>query len=199
VPCLKHVDFVDAYRSQVERLAPAGERYESQLPVTRPLAGDLIVSYAIETPETLVFVSAGTMAAMGLDAERLHARALQNLHAQLEGRIEVLDLESFQAVSAPGGLAACSLLLPDFWDGVAARADGELRVAVPGREYVCFTVEPPSAAAAQAKAAADQRRRVLKGAAIHAWTESANHSLSQHLFAWTQRRWVPVERLEAGL
>jgi hypothetical protein len=200
VPRLRHVDFIDAYRAQVERLAPRdGEGYASQLPVTRPFAGDLIVSYAIETPQTFVFVSAAMMAEMELNAEGMHARALQNLRAQLEGRIGVLDLDNFHALSVPDGLAACALLLPEFWDGLAAKLDGELRVAVPGQEYVCFVVEPPAGASAEEKAAAAKRRRVLKAAAISAWNESHNHSLSQHLFAWKDRQWVPVERLEAGL
>jgi Protein of unknown function (DUF1444) len=197
VPRLKHRDFIQAYRAQIERLPPNDKGYEGQMPVTRALAGDLIISYAIETPETFIFVSSDSMAEMGLDPDSMHARAMKNLRAQLEGRIKVGELENFKALTTPDGLEACSLLIPEFWDTLASQSKGELRVAVPGREYVCFIVEPPPGSAD--KAAADARRKVFKGAAINAWNASENHSLSQHVFAWKDRQWVPLERLEDGL
>ena len=125
-----------------------------QSPMSRPLAADMLVMYAIDRPTHVEYVSNGALATTGLTLEQLHQRSIENLPARL-GKVQLHDCGSgVFGLSAGGTFEASLLLLDDLWRQLAEHLPGEPLAAVPSRDllFVIGSARPDSAELIAAKA-----------------------------------------------
>lgn len=132
---IKHTDFLKAL--QAHGVPP------EQMPVTRPLCGDLIVSYAFDTPEQFVMATPALLKSAGIAPQEVHDLALQALHRQVlaYGVRLIEDEGAYLLRIAPEEtsthLEASCLLLDGIWDLLRdeIKPQGELLACVPTRDF----------------------------------------------------------------
>ena len=83
-------------------------------------------------------VSRKDLARLALDEDSLHENALENLRG-MKLQVRANEAEGMFLLTAGGDYEAVLLLLPEVWDTVAAMISGDLVVAVPARDAICFT------------------------------------------------------------
>jgi len=159
---------------------------ELQLPVTRPLAGDLLVGYVLSLPDVYQFVSRQNMLELRLDVESIHELALGNLRGLLM-EVDVQDLVLFKAILTNQHLEACSLLLPKLWDQLSKQTAGDLLMAVPAQESVVFT---GSQFFFSEECGPDKCIDLMCSFAKQVRTEEPGAALSDCIFAWIDGKWV---------
>src|SRR5438046_4794913 len=74
VPRIKHKNFLAALSAM--KIPP------QDLPVTEPLVGDLLITYAFDLPSAFMMCPVREMSRMGLSLAQLRARAVANLRPQ---------------------------------------------------------------------------------------------------------------------
>jgi uncharacterized protein YtpQ (UPF0354 family) len=169
VPRIKSTEFLAAIRN----LGASAD----DVPVTEPLVGDLLVTYAFDLPEIFQMLTHRDMAALGLTPAGVRTAAIANLRGQIreirtEGELPVLMLVT------GNDLEACLLLLDDVWPAFAAKVAGEVVVAVPTRSIVLLSSSDSAPGL-----------RVLREAIVESQRHEATHSLSQHLLIRRDSRW----------
>jgi hypothetical protein len=171
---IKHTDFIQVL--QAHGVPPA------QMPVTRPLCGELLLSYAFDTPEQFVMATPPLLAQAGLDVADLGPLD-QRVQANFKGAISAqLTRKSpgLMGVRTGHDLEAVMLVLDGFWSGhVRSLVQGDMVVCAPRRDVVLVadTAVPGALDALQAEA--------LR--AFHA-TQDA-HALSLQMMHWTDAGW----------
>ena len=186
IPRIKHVKL----REIPGRVLACVEQHnldaELQRPVTRPLAGDLLVSYVFSLTDVYQFVSRQNMLELGLNAESIHQLALDNL-ARLLQDVDLQDLALFKAILTNQRLEACSLLLPKLWDQLSKQTAGDLLMAVPAQESVVFT---GSQFFFSEECGPDKCIDLMCSFAKQVRTEEPCAALSDCIFAWIDGKWV---------
>jgi hypothetical protein len=132
---IKHANFLKAL--QAHGVPP------EQMPLTRPLCGELLVSYAFETPEQFVMVTPAFLKTAGVAPQDVHGLALQALHRQVLGHgVRLVEDEGGYLLRiAPQDtsthLEATCLLLDGIWDLLQdeIKPQGELLACVPTRDF----------------------------------------------------------------
>lgn len=104
-------------------------------PVSRTLAGDLMVMYAEDLPDHFAFISLRRMAELGLDEEALHALAIRNLPNRVPP-IELHGSGPCYMITAGGNLEATLLLHPTLWESLAEYLPGSPIAVVPARDLL---------------------------------------------------------------
>ena len=186
IPRIKHLKFLETPQPVLACIEQHNLDAELQLPVTRPLAGDLLVSYVVSLPDVYRFVSRQNMLELGLNAESIHQLALDNL-GRLLPEVDVQDLALFKAILTNQHLEACSLLLPDLWDRLSKQTAGDLLMAVPAQESVVFT---GSQFFFSEEAGPDKCMDFMCSFAKRVRTEEPDAALSDCIFAWIGGKWV---------
>src|SRR5690348_17243288 len=79
VPRIKTLGFLEALKPALANIARMGGDAEAQTPVSQPLAGDLLVTYALNTPTQFVAINYEIMKKRGLDLVSLHGAAMRSL------------------------------------------------------------------------------------------------------------------------
>lgn len=189
VPRIKHINFLAAIKPMLAQLAAAGGDPTTQAPVTRPLVGDLIVSYSFDTPTQFISVTHQSMHDLGLNPDSLHDAAITNLLNVIGNRVTVQYLHLYQAIATGGDLEACSLLLPILWESLSKEFGGELLAVVPNRNTVLFMDSRHQVQAGGSTLPARQILDLMCSAASATRKESANHALSEHILAWRNSSW----------
>src|SRR5262245_33771008 len=186
IPRIKHVKL----REIPEPVRAFAEQHnldaELQPPVTRPLAGDLLVSYVFSLPDVYQFVNRQDMLKLGLNAESIHQLALDNL-ARLLPDVDVQDFKLFKAILTNQHLEACSLLLPKFWYQLSKQTAGDLLMSVPAQESVVFT---GSQFFFSEECGPDKCIDLMCSFAKIVRTEEPGTALSDCIFAWIDGKWV---------
>jgi hypothetical protein len=185
IPRIKHVKLGEIPEPVLAFVEQHNLDAELQHPVTRPLAGDLLVSYVFSLPDVYQFVSRQNMLELGLNAESIHQLALDNL-ARLMPDVDVQDLALFKAILTNQHLEACSLLLTNLWDRLSKQTAGDLLMAVPSQESVVFTGSQFSFK----EAGPDKCIDVMCSFAKQVRTEEPDAALSDCIFAWIDGKWV---------
>ena len=173
VPRLKVGAFLEALARQS---IPA-----EQMPVTKPFVGDLLITYAFDTPKQFIMASEVLLQRAGLTRESVGAVAQRNLARILRNQ-DVAPKEaglSLYTVALPD-LAACLMLVDSLWEGaMARRIPGEIVVAVPHRDRLL----------ACSRQHVDKLELVMKGEAVARSQKPDNHALSMKLFRRAGGRW----------
>src|SRR5262245_822661 len=185
IPRIKHVKLLEIPEPVLACVERHNLEAELQLPVTRPLAGDLLVSYVFSLPDVHQFVNRQNMLELKLDAESIHQLALDNL-GRLLPEVDVQDLVLFKAILTNQHLEACSLLLTNVWDQLSKQTAGDLLMAVPAQESVVFT----GSQFFLSEAGPDKCIDVMCSFAKKVRAEEPDAALSDCIFAWIDGKWV---------
>lgn len=178
--------FLDSYFEHLAiALAPGMER-DAQMLVTRPLAGNLHVAYAIDKSDNLALVSHQMLTYLALDAERVHALAIDSLRTRLDKHLEVQKSEQCLMLAGLKGLEPAALLAAEVWDGIAADYEGEVKAMAPGEGMVMACVE---------SAETPDPLPAFKALGLRVLESAGAKALSREIFAWRNRQWVPVDRV----
>ncbi|HMQ33219.1 MAG TPA: DUF1444 family protein [Chloroflexaceae bacterium] len=115
---------------------------ERSLPmiVYRPFLADLIISYVIEEPSSVAYISEQHLERWGLAEHELHEQAMANLRRRtLERGEHTVTGEGAQRLvvfNAQDGFDATRLLLPDLIEPWAAQLPGAPVIGIPNRDFL---------------------------------------------------------------
>jgi uncharacterized protein YtpQ (UPF0354 family) len=152
--------------------------------IAEPLAGDLVVTYAFDTPHGLTPVHANDLRRLNVGPEFLRMLAVGNL-AQRVKQMECHEpVPQLNMLTCGGKFEASLLLLDPYWPQLAeqARIEGELVVAVPARDVVVFT-------GSRSRAGLAAMTECI--ASLHA-NPKVTHRLSRRMFARKDGLWRTV-------
>lgn len=140
VPVVKDRGWADEVRAAVQE---AGHPEEGLRMVVDDLNEDLIVVYAEDRPDSLVYFNRAGLQDAGVPREGLRELAVRNLLRQLPP-IQRHGGEGVYGLAAGGNLEASLLLVPDLWTKAWFPVRGDLVVAIPARDllFVTGTDEP---------------------------------------------------------
>lgn len=130
LPRLKRAEYVESMR-QVEGMD------EANMPLTDPLFGDLILSYALDIGEHYLALSQVYLEQLNLgeldwrhDCKLNCLTALTKLEHHQEGRLRFMQ--------APDSMTACTVLFPELWNQVMADFALDPVIAVLHRDLVVY-------------------------------------------------------------
>ena len=106
--------------------------------VSEPLNTELVIVYAEDSPQTVSYLTAKTLATAGLKKEELRALAIANLRKLLP-KVEAKGSNGVYFMSAGGAYEASLLLFEDIWREKRMKVEGDYVVAVPSRETLLIT------------------------------------------------------------
>lgn len=115
---------------------------ERSLPmlVYRPFLADLIITYVIEEPSSLAYISEQHLERWGLAEHELHEQAMANLRRRTAERAEhTITGEGPQRLvifKAQDGFDATRLLLPDLFEAWRDQIPGNLVIGIPNRDFL---------------------------------------------------------------
>jgi uncharacterized protein YtpQ (UPF0354 family) len=152
----------------------------AEVPFTRPLAGDLVVAYAVDDGAVFRMINAGEVAGLGVTGERVHEVSVENVRRRVNlevgGRPPVLVLE------CGGDLEACLLLIDGVWPQLAVHLPGEVVVGVPTRSVVFVT-----------GSGSPEGLQVVREGVVEFQGRDEANGLSKRLFVRRGTRWEVFE------
>jgi uncharacterized protein YtpQ (UPF0354 family) len=169
VPRIKNSHFVSALK---ERGIPA-----DQMPITVPLVGELLVTYAFDIPDMFQMVSQRSLERLGIERKELHSIAIENLKAKMPN-MGLKQEGPILYVTAGEDLEACSLLARKFWDKLATQVLGETVVSVPSRNVVLIT-----------SSQSELGMKTISDIGAEVYENETMHGLTKQLITWRKERW----------
>jgi uncharacterized protein YtpQ (UPF0354 family) len=148
-----------------------------QVPVTEPLVGDLVISYAFDLPQMFQMVTPYHLKRLAIKPGELRAIAIANLKHQLP-EIGMTKKPHVMRVVTGNDLEACVLLADSWWNKRAAETPGEIVASVPNRNTLLYC---------SSKSA--EGLRALRKFTDEAYASETTHALSKHLFVWRKGHW----------
>jgi uncharacterized protein YtpQ (UPF0354 family) len=115
---------------------------ERKLPmiVYRPFLADLIITYVIEEPSSVAYISEEHLEHWGLRDHDLHDQAMANLRRRTIERgshtTAGTDQQRLVILNAQDGFDATRLLLPDMIEGLAGGMPGSVVIGIPNRDFM---------------------------------------------------------------
>lgn len=146
VPRVKHTHFLD-YIASIPGMT------DDSRPLAEPLAGDLLLTYALDVGEGYLSVTPTTLRERGLEASSLRALALANGLPAMRA-LEVRTDGVLHELTAPDNMAACTLLYPDLWQQIEREIGGPVAVAFAHRDVVLYAKADAAGLAALAEVVA---------------------------------------------
>jgi hypothetical protein len=190
VPRIKTLAFLEALKPALANIERMGGDAAAQTPVSQPLAGDLLVTYSLDTPTQFISVNYDTMKKCGLDPVSLHGVAMRSLRAVYDSKgITLQDLAVYKAIVLGDDLEACALLLPELWNSLASSFKGVPIVVVPSRNAVYLMDSRAEVATGGKTFGADVILNLMCSAAAKARDAAHTHGLSENVFAWVKEKW----------
>lgn len=128
VPLLKLREQVAHWNESLQALPgmPVGK---SNGFVSWPVAGEVVMTVAIDTADNYAFVAGPQLKEIGLTADEARDRSLENLRKMLAAnRPKTNYREDVVEMSGVGGLASSLILLDDFWQEEALKAKDALAI-----------------------------------------------------------------------
>lgn len=158
--------------------------FEDNALMAREFVADVRIMYALEFKDGAQLVSHGMMKSWGMDADRLHQRALANLD-RAQGQIvvkQVGKLPWLNVIETDDGYAASRVLLHWRWAELTLTLGEVLILGMPTRDVVVFTstLEPEKI---------EQLRETVDTVERH-----QGRPVSRKLFQWTPQGWQEFEQ-----
>lgn len=173
VPRIKNTLF----KSSLEGM---GIPYE-QLPITRPIAADLVVTYAFDMPGMFEMATPLQLRRMGLDPLECRGLALENI-GRIISSARIKQHGPVYRIITGQDMEACMILPRKLWENYRPRMTGKLVVSVPSRDVVLFC-----------DGASHKAVRQMGEIAMEAYDEAGNHGLTLELLEWTKLGWRTYE------
>lgn len=163
--------------------ASSGNAPQDQ-PFTRPLFGDLVLAFAIDTDEGQLALTPNIAERAGIApempgpelasvAEKNARPALSSIHQSEDGAIKQLTCDQH--------MMACGVLFPALWDQIETSEGTEVVMAVLHRDHIWYVPSNNTDAIAE-----------LKAAVAHFDMTDA-HALSQTLYVREEDEWVEFD------
>jgi hypothetical protein len=129
VPRIRHLNFLEALKAQ--GVPP------EQMPVTLPLCGELLVTFAFDLPDQFVMATPPLLAQAGIVIDELAALSQANLKGRFSAQILRTDHDGLMRVEAGDAFEAVLLIFDSFWDGhVRSLLTGDIVAAAPRRDVL---------------------------------------------------------------
>lgn len=176
LPIVRTSDYLErAWRQQF----PSSDRSTGGF-ITRPLAGDLVLTYAIDLPSSLRLVTSADLSSLDLDAAGLDALARKNLADLLPRDIphEPVGDSAVHIIDAGSEYTSSLLAMHSRWatlEHVVKRPP--LLVMAPCRNLLLFTGSGDPTAVKEMLATAEKMQ------------EKESHPISMTLLAWSRDGW----------
>jgi uncharacterized protein YtpQ (UPF0354 family) len=162
----------DLFLQQFEKL---GSDKMNQV-VSEKLVADLNVLYAIDSKDSIAYLTETNRVALKLELAELRALAITNLK-RLMTELSRHGQGPVYKLVADGNYESSLLLAEKLWDDQAKLVEGDVVVGVPAREVVLFTGSSSPAGLAELRAAMEEI--LTKG----------SHVVSRTLIVWRNGRW----------
>ena len=148
-------------------------------PVVRSLCKGLLSTYLVDAGDRYLYVNRRHLLRAGVTEEQLHSRAVDNLLARAEERLEVRPYREAYFVLMGGDFEGSLLVADSFWEtSVAHLCPHGVVVAAPARDLLAFSDLTSSEGVAE-----------LRGFIARA--EKADHPLTPILLRRTAGSWTP--------
>jgi uncharacterized protein YtpQ (UPF0354 family) len=172
VPRIKHVSLLAALR-------PLAAKDAGSMPVTEPLVGELLITYAQDLPGAFKMFSERELEKSGLTRQQLRSVAVENLRKQLP-RPKLATKGPLVSLAVGKNLDACLLLVDAAWTTVAKHlpVPGQIIVSVPNRDVVICTGSSSLEGVRQLRQIAKAQR-----------AKEPVHGLTEALFVREGNRW----------
>ena len=168
VPLVRSAEYVEEMR----KMGP---------PATRPLVADLHVVYAYDAEASITVIPLAELEGIGLSAEELDRRAVENLNAAIGSEIELHTVGPMFMVTCGGTYESSLLVVDKLWKKLAERVKGDIVAACPARDLLLFTD------GADPKGVAELKKAVEKAFA------EGGRTISKRLLRRTAAGWAPFE------
>jgi hypothetical protein len=146
-------------------------------PLFRPVAGDVILVAAVDSPAAIRTVTAGEGRAFGLSDEEVIVRGRANL-LRLAERVQVVGYGTARALEFDPNFNASLLLLDEVWNALPDRP-ARMVVAAPTREIIVYGSEDDPQAMAFLRDVAAMR--------------AESRPVTSRLLRRSGDRWVPLD------
>jgi uncharacterized protein YtpQ (UPF0354 family) len=157
---------------EAQRAAKAGAG-----PVFDSFGDDLSLVYALDLANTVKYLNANEVAALGVKREDLRAKAAYNL-AVLVGSPQIAQQQGFLMVLAKDGYETSLAAVPEFLQAIKGLVKGELVLAFPTRDLFLVT-----------GSGSPEGIQAVRAVAAKAFREG-DHALSPHLYRMDQGKLV---------
>lgn len=171
VPRIKHENFLIAVNS-------IPDMNDASKPITERLAGDLLLTYAVDRGSNYVAVTPSCLE--GLKVQPYELRALAETSAlEAMRNIHVRTNSIVHEMTAPDNMAACTILYSGLWQQIEREMGGPVVAAFPHRDFSLY-------------ASADAKGITALIEAIGEVDFEENHALSKLLYRPTSDGWEVV-------
>jgi uncharacterized protein YtpQ (UPF0354 family) len=115
---------------------------ERNLPmiVYRPFLADLIITYVIEEPNSVAYISEQHLERWGVQEHEIHEQAMANLRRRTTERgshtTAGTDQQRLVILDAQDGFDATRLLLPDLIEALSGDMPGTVVIGIPNRDFL---------------------------------------------------------------
>ncbi|GAB2197908.1 DUF1444 family protein [Sessilibacter sp. MAH4] len=130
VPRIKNDNFL-TYLNSLEGMT------ESSLPITERIAGDLLLTYAIDIGPSYVMATPLSLKEYNIQRSQLRESALANSIEAIRGA-QIGTNEIIYELTAPDNMAACSILFPNLWQHLEKEIGGSIAATFPHRDFVLY-------------------------------------------------------------
>lgn len=135
VPRIKHKNFLASIES-ISGITDASR------PVTEELAGDLLLTYAVDIGSSYVMVTPSCLREHNLQENELRKLAEANALQAMRG-LQVRTDGTVHELTAPDNMGACSMLYPELWQHIAQDVGAPVVAAFPHRDVALYARDNP--------------------------------------------------------
>lgn len=144
---------ITSYAELRERIYPMlkplillAEVRERKLPMLayRPFLADLMITYVIDEPGSLVYINEKHLERWQIDEARLHSQAIDNLDRRTREQSNYtasgMGMQRMIVFNSQDGFDATRLLLPALLDQWRPQFPGHMVIGIPNRDFlICFS------------------------------------------------------------
>jgi Protein of unknown function (DUF1444) len=160
--------------------APTISLSHEDSPVLRDLHNGLLVAYLVDKGESFSYVQYRDLLDAGVDEDRLHRTAVDNLYSLAERHLRIQPYGPVFTLFMEGNFEASVLLLDTVWDlSLAKHVQGEFVAAVPARDVLAFGDSSSPEAVVELRAIIDRLK-----------SSGADHPLSTSLYRRRHGTWM---------
>ncbi len=173
-PRIKHNNFIEMINS-------IPDMPTEQKPISKPIIGDLQLTYAIDTGQEYISITPAELKKQNLTEQDLHDKALANGLISLQNLTVSDDDSGIKIMSSENNMTACSILFPELWEQIEGEIGSKPLVAFPHRDIVFYT-------SSNNKDGVENLRQ-----AINRIDFSDTHALSGLIFQPSAKGWEIIE------